>query len=77
MVANPLTLWHAVKRFRELVLTIREDDANGITTVSIEWTDPAVAARWANDYVALANEHNSDSSPRGVGTQYRVPQQAD
>lgn len=53
---EPLTLWHAVKRFRELLLTIREDDAEGITTVSIEWTDPAVAARWANGYVALANE---------------------
>ena len=53
---EPLTLWHAVKQFRELLLTIREDDVDGLTTVSIEWTDPAVAARWANDYVALANE---------------------
>lgn len=50
------TLWRAVKRFRELVLTIHENDTDGTTTVSIEWTDPAIAARWANDYVALANE---------------------
>jgi len=50
------TLWHAVKRFREQVLTVREDSDEGITTVSIDWTDATVAARWANDYVALANE---------------------
>ena len=50
------TLWRAVKQFRELILTIREDAVEGITTITIEWTDPAVAARWANDYVALANE---------------------
>jgi uncharacterized protein involved in exopolysaccharide biosynthesis len=45
-----------VKQFRELILTIRQDDTEGTTTVSIEWTDPTTAARWANDYVALANE---------------------
>jgi len=50
------TLWRAVKQFRELILTIREDAVEGIITITIEWNDPAVAARWANDYVALANE---------------------
>jgi uncharacterized protein involved in exopolysaccharide biosynthesis len=54
--SDPLTLWWAVARFRERVLTIREDVAEGITTVTIDWTDPVIAARWANDYVALANE---------------------
>lgn len=49
------SLWHAVKQFRELVLTIREDTATGITTLSIDWTDPAIAARWANEFVSLAN----------------------
>ena len=53
---KPLTLWMAVKRFREGVLTIHEDKRTGLTTVAIEWKDPAVAARWANDFVALANE---------------------
>jgi uncharacterized protein involved in exopolysaccharide biosynthesis len=51
-----LTLWSAVTRFRDLILTIREDTVEGITTVSINWTDPAIAARWANGFVALANE---------------------
>jgi uncharacterized protein involved in exopolysaccharide biosynthesis len=51
-----LTLWSAVTRFRDLILTIREDTVEGITTVSINWTDPTIAARWANGFVALANE---------------------
>ncbi|MBV9726538.1 MAG: hypothetical protein JO299_15365, partial [Gammaproteobacteria bacterium] len=38
------------------ILNIRKDIRRGTTTVSVEWTDPAVAARWANGYVALANE---------------------
>jgi uncharacterized protein involved in exopolysaccharide biosynthesis len=54
--ADERTLWRAVKRFRESVLTIREDTRKGRTTVSINWTDPETAARWANQFVALANE---------------------
>jgi uncharacterized protein involved in exopolysaccharide biosynthesis len=50
------SLWLAVKEFKEGVLTVRKDLRKGLTTVAIEWTDPATAARWANGYVALANE---------------------
>ena len=50
------SLWRAVKDFRELVLSINENDATGTTTVSIKWTDPQIAARWANEYVTLAND---------------------
>ena len=53
---DPPTLWRTVEQFRELTLTIREDATEGITMVSINWTDPAIAARWANEFVALANE---------------------
>ena len=52
----PPTLWRAVNKFRDGVVTIREDKRAGLTVVSVSWTDPKVAARWANDYVALANE---------------------
>lgn len=48
--------WFAVKRFREGVLAIDQDKTTGITTVAIEWPDSAIASRWANGYVALANE---------------------
>ncbi|MEX0734709.1 MAG: Wzz/FepE/Etk N-terminal domain-containing protein [Steroidobacteraceae bacterium] len=50
------TLWHAVQKFRDTVVSIHIDDVDGTTTVSVEWKDPAVAAKWANGLVALANE---------------------
>lgn len=53
---KPPTLWFAVKRFRDGVVSIREDKRTFLTTVAIEWTDPKTAAQWANGFVALANE---------------------
>ena len=53
---KPPTLWFTVRKFREGILTIRDDKKTGLTILQIDWTDPAVAASWANDYVALANE---------------------
>jgi uncharacterized protein involved in exopolysaccharide biosynthesis len=52
----PPSLWLAVRYFKESVITIREDARKGTQTIQIDWKDPAVAARWANDFVALANE---------------------
>lgn len=64
------TRWQTVRRFRSNVLTIRDDARKGLTTVSIDWRDAAVAARWANDYVVLANEllraQAMDSAKRNV-----------
>jgi uncharacterized protein involved in exopolysaccharide biosynthesis len=53
---SPATMWFAVKRFRETVVTIKSDKKDGTTTVSMKWTDPRVAAQWANEFVAMANE---------------------
>jgi uncharacterized protein involved in exopolysaccharide biosynthesis len=53
---RPPTLWFAVNQFRDGVLSIHEDKLKGTTTVAIEWTDPLTAARWANGFMALANE---------------------
>jgi len=50
------TLWRAVQEFQKGILSIRQDPRRGVTTVSVEWTDPTTAARWANGIVALANE---------------------
>ena len=50
------SVWYATKRFRETILSVDQDKLTGITTVGIEWKNPAVAARWANQYVAMANE---------------------
>lgn len=53
---DPPLVWFAVQRVRGDVLSIQDDDGNGTTTVAMDWTDPAIAASWANDFVALANE---------------------
>ena len=50
------SLWYAVQRFSDTVVSIDTDIIEGKTTVSVEWTDPAVAASWANGLVTLANE---------------------
>lgn len=50
------TLWKAVNHFHDDLLNIKDDQRKSTTTVAITWTDPAVAARWANDFVALCNE---------------------
>jgi uncharacterized protein involved in exopolysaccharide biosynthesis len=52
---QPQSMWLAVTQFREGVVEIAEDARRGTTTVYMEWKDPEVAARWANEYVALCN----------------------
>jgi uncharacterized protein involved in exopolysaccharide biosynthesis len=51
---NPV--WFAVERFRKNVLDLHEEKLKDTITITIDWTDPVVAARWANDFVGLANE---------------------
>ncbi len=51
-----LSLWQTVRQFRKDVLVINEDKLKGVTVISMQWTDPATAARWANQFVTLANE---------------------
>lgn len=50
------SVWFTVERFRKGVLDIQEDKLKSTTTVTIDWTDPEVARRWANQFVALAND---------------------
>jgi uncharacterized protein involved in exopolysaccharide biosynthesis len=35
---------------------VSEEVKTGLITVSFEWQDPQVAAAWANEYIALAND---------------------
>jgi len=46
----------AVMVFVEDVRTVLEERRTGIVTLSIEWTDPVVAADWANKLVAKLND---------------------
>lgn len=53
---RPPTMGDAVLLFRNRILQIREDPKTGIATVRVEWFDPKVAATWANELVAIADE---------------------
>jgi uncharacterized protein involved in exopolysaccharide biosynthesis len=64
------TMWFAVKRFREKIMAIKEDAHAGLISVTIEWTNPKIAADWANEFVALANDairrRDADSATRNI-----------
>jgi uncharacterized protein involved in exopolysaccharide biosynthesis len=64
------TLWFAVKRFRENVVVIHEDPLKGLTSVTMDWTDPVTAAKWANEFIAITNElvrsHDLEDATRNV-----------
>jgi uncharacterized protein involved in exopolysaccharide biosynthesis len=53
---QPPRVWIAVEMFKRNVLKINEEKLKGTTTISMESPDPVIAARWANEFVALANE---------------------
>ncbi len=65
------TLWLAVQAFQGGVLRISEDTRQAKTTITIDWKDPEIAAKWANGFVALANElireRALDEATRNVG----------
>lgn len=46
----------SIKRFNGDVRTIADDKKTGLVTISMKLGDRALAAKWANDFVAMANE---------------------
>jgi len=51
------TLWKAGERFKKQIRTIDTDTKTGLVTLTIAWSDPATAARWANGLVKMANDY--------------------
>ncbi len=51
----PVDIRDAVERFDKEVRAIGEDKKTGLLTLSITWTDPALATEWANELVRRAN----------------------
>jgi uncharacterized protein involved in exopolysaccharide biosynthesis len=45
-----------IKYFERTVLTVKEDKKTGLITLSVDWTDPATAAAWADLLVERAND---------------------
>jgi uncharacterized protein involved in exopolysaccharide biosynthesis len=51
------TLWKANEYFRKHVREVTTNTKTGLVTITITWTDPKVAATWANGIVSLTNEY--------------------
>ena len=50
----------AVKYFDKEIRAVNEDTRTGLVTLSIQWTDPASAAEWANELVDRVNARMRD-----------------
>jgi len=51
------TLWKANQFFKDRVRTVTEDKETGLIELSVTWTDPNLAAQWANGLVAMTNDY--------------------
>lgn len=51
------TLWKANEFFHKKVRKVNTDSKTGIVTMAITWSDPQLAADWANGLVKLTNEY--------------------
>jgi uncharacterized protein involved in exopolysaccharide biosynthesis len=58
------TLWKANQFFKKNVRTVVNDTKTGLTTLTITWNDPQLAAKWANDLVRMANDYLRDQAIR-------------
>ena len=50
------TVEDGYRYFTTEVFTVSEDRRTDLTKVTVDWKDPALARKWANDLVARANE---------------------
>lgn len=60
---SPPTLWQATRRFARY-RAVADDAKTGVIQLVIRWNDPIIAAQWANDLVALTNEHLREEAVR-------------
>jgi uncharacterized protein involved in exopolysaccharide biosynthesis len=51
------TMWKATRYFRSSVRRVKVDNLTGLVNVTVTWTDPELAAQWANGLVALSNKY--------------------
>ena len=47
----------AYKLFANEILNVKNDLKSGLVTLSVEWTDPELAAKWANRLVSRLNDN--------------------
>jgi uncharacterized protein involved in exopolysaccharide biosynthesis len=51
------TLWTGSVLFKKRIRNVSNDTKTGLATITISWSDPKLAAKWANDLVRLTNEY--------------------
>jgi uncharacterized protein involved in exopolysaccharide biosynthesis len=59
-VTDPAALptpWKGNEYFKKNVRTVLTDPKSGLVTMTISWTDAHIAAKWANDLVAITNDY--------------------
>jgi uncharacterized protein involved in exopolysaccharide biosynthesis len=49
------TLWKGNQMFKK-IRKVNDDKKTGMVTLTINWTDPALSAQWANGLVKMAND---------------------
>jgi uncharacterized protein involved in exopolysaccharide biosynthesis len=56
------TLWTANQYFKKRIRIVATDTKTGLSTITISWKDPTVAAQWANGIVKLTNDFLRDQA---------------
>ena len=51
------TLWKANRFFEKKIREVKEDKKSDLVVMTIRWTDPKLAAKWANDLVKMTNDY--------------------
>jgi capsular polysaccharide biosynthesis protein len=51
------TPWQGNQFFKKRVRSVVTDAKSGLVTMTIAWSDPRIAAKWANDLVAMSNDY--------------------
>ena len=58
------TLWKANQLFKKSVRQVTSDSKTGMVSVSITWTNPVLAAAWANGLVTMTNDYMRNKAIR-------------
>lgn len=59
---KPPSLLDAYALFSTEILEVSSDKKTGLVTLSVEWTDPKLAAAWANELVERINKHEKQKA---------------
>lgn len=62
------TLWQGSQYFKRKIMAVTDDAKTGLIELDVTWSDPVVAAQWANGLVQLTNKY---SQQKAVGVAKR------